>query len=108
MTKQNHPVWINNGTIELDSGEKLTILDGICLEKGCAIELVSGSITSVCPISVTVTPLQTIMPRHIEGILVHGTIKLPRSGRLGLGPLATEVPVRNGAIIRIFMQRYVD
>ena len=102
MSQTNHPVWIDHGTIELDNGEKLTIVGGVCLEKGCSIELVSGSVTSLHEIVVSVTPSQTTMPRHIEGVLTHGTIKLPNGSRLM--SMSREVPVKNGAIVRIFMQ----
>ncbi len=106
MTK-NHPVWIHSGKIETCSGEKLTIVDGVCLEKGCAIELISGSITTDCPIAVTITPSQTIMPLHLEGVLIQATIKLPNSG-LRLGHLSVKVPVKDGATVRIFLQKSVD
>jgi len=104
MTTQNYPVWIDNGTIEIDNGETLTILNGICLEKGCAIELVAGSVTSMHPMIVTVAPEQTILPRHVEGVLLHAVIKLPNTtGRLRTS-MYREVPVRDGAIVRIFLQ----
>lgn len=103
MSKTKHPVWIDHGTIEIDNGTRLTILNGVCVENGCAIELVSGSLVSVHEITVSVTPSQIIMPRHIEGVLTQGSIRLPEPGRLARNA-AREVAVKNGAIVRIFMQ----
>ncbi|CAN5591187.1 hypothetical protein BH11CYA1_BH11CYA1_31070 [soil metagenome] len=104
MTTQNHRVWINNGKIEIDNGEILSIVSGVCLEKGCSIELVAGSVTSMHPMIVTVAPEQTILPRHVEGVLLHGVIKIPNTaGRLSSN-MFREVPVRDGAIVRIFIQ----
>jgi hypothetical protein len=104
MTTQNHPVWIDNGKIEIDNGEILTILNGVCLEKGCSIELVAGSVTSMHPMIVTVAPEQTILPRHVEGVLLHGVIKVPNTASRLASGLYREVPVKDGAIVRIFIQ----